>query len=267
MKEHLNRVALITGGSSGIGKGAAIALARQGSAVAIHGKDLIEADSVARYINGFGGTAVALSGEIYDADKVRQLVEDVIKHFGQLDTLITSAGIQRYGDAVETDLLTWNEVFDVNVKGVFLASKFSLPFLRKSQSGSIAIVASAQATATQPNVVAYTASKGALVSLARAMAVDEGAAGVRVNSISPGSVDTPMLRKSAGTLSDGTVNGLQKVLDDWGSSHPLGRIAQIEEIGEVISFVTSPRASFLTGEDIRVDGGLASKLPAPMPKN
>lgn len=267
MKEHLNRIALVTGGSSGIGRGAAIELARNGSAVAIHGRDLAEAESVAQLILDFGGRAIAFAGEIQDEDQVRELVRNVVECFGGINTLVTSAGIQRYGSAVDTDVLTWDEVFNVNVKGAFLAAKYSLPYLRESPAGSIAIVASAQATATQPNVVAYTASKGALVSLARAMAVDEGPRGVRVNSISPGSVDTPMLRQSALALSDGSESGTEEILRNWGSSHPLGRIAEIKEIGEVISFITSPRASFLTGVDIRVDGGLAAKLPAPMPKS
>ena len=150
MKEHLNRIALVTGGSSGIGRGAAIELARNGSAVAIHGRDLAEAESVAQLILDFGGRAIAFAGEIQDEDQVRELVRNVVECFGGINTLVTSAGIQRYGSAVDTDVLTWDEVFNVNVKGAFLAAKYSLPYLRESPAGSIAIVASAQATAKGP---------------------------------------------------------------------------------------------------------------------
>ena len=116
-----------------------------------------------------------------------------------------------------------------------------------------------QATASQANVVAYTASKGALVALARAMAIDEAGYGVRVNSVSPGSVDTPMLRASAAMFSDGTPDAVERTVATWGSAHALGRVATLDEVGAVISFIASPRASFVTGADIRVDGGLLAR--------
>ena len=147
-----------------------------------------------------------------------------------------------------------------------MACKAALPEIRKRPAGSVAIIASAQATATQENVVAYASSKGALLSLARAIALDEGRFGVRVNSISPGTIDTPMLRNTASLLSDGSSAGMQALVDDWGSAHALGRTGTIQELGAVISFVTSPRASFMTGDDIRVDGGLLAKLAAAAPK-
>ena len=183
-----------------------------------------------------------------------------------MDILVTSAGIQRYGTTIDTPIEVWDEVFNVNVKGVFLACQAALPEIRKSPAGAIAIIASVQASATQANVAAYTSSKGALLSLARAMAVDEGPHGVRVNSISPGTIDTPMLRNTARLLSDGSSAGMQGLVDDWGSAHALGRTGTIQELGAVISFVTSPRASFMTGDDIRVDGGLLARLAAAAPK-
>lgn len=103
------------------------------------------------------------------------------------------------------------------------------------------------------------------MALTRAMAVDEAAYGVRVNSITPGSVDTPMLRTSAALFGDGTEAGAQRVVDNWGTAHALGRVATIAEVGEVISFLSSPRASFVTGAEIRVDGGLLARIAAPLP--
>lgn len=267
MSEHAGRVALVTGGSSGIGRAAALRLAAHGSAVAVHGLDQEEAEQVARAIRDGGGEALAVSGHIGDAAVAEAAVSTAVAAFGRLDTLVTAAGIQRYGDAVTTSEETWDEVFDVNVKGVFLAVHAAAPHLRASGAGSVVIVASVQGWANQNEVAAYAASKGALHALARALAVDEAAYGVRVNSISPGSVDTPMLRTSAALYSDGTDAGVEAVLRNWGTAHALGRVASAEEIGETIAFLAGPRASFVTGADLRADGGLLARLPAPLPEN
>lgn len=263
--EHEGRVALVTGGSSGIGAGAALALAAHGSAVAVHGHDLAESERLAAEIRASGGRAIAMAGPIQDAASSEAAVAATVDAFGRLDTLVTSAGIQRYGDAVSTSEETWDEVFDVNTKGVFLAAHAALPHIRQSPAGSVVIVASAQATASQADVVAYTASKGALLAMARAMAIDEAAHGVRVNSVSPGSVDTPMLRHSAALWSDGTPEAVEKTIATWGSAHALGRVASIREVGEVIAFLAGPRASFVTGDDVRVDGGLLARIAAALP--
>ena len=264
--EQAGRVALVTGGSSGIGRGAANELARQGASVVVHGLTMEEANLVVQEIRVEGGTATSTHGPIDDPETTKLAVSLALAEYGQLDILVTSAGIQRYGTAIDTPVEVWDEVFNVNVKGVFLACKAALPEIRKSQSGSVVIIASAQATATQANVAAYTSSKGDLLSLARAIAVDEGRFGVRVNSISPGTIDTPMLRNTARLLSDGSPAGMQALVDDWGSAHALRRTGTIQEMGAVISFVTSPRASFMTGDDIRVDGGLLAMLAAAAPK-
>lgn len=265
MGEHDGRVALVTGGSSGIGEGAARELARQGAAVAIHGAALAECEAIVNAIRAAGGRAIAISGPIQDPATTEAAVAAALAEFGRLDILVTSAGIQRYGDVMSTPESTWDEVLSVNTKGVFLAARAALPHIRRSPAGSVVIVASVQATASQAGVVAYAASKGALLALARAMAVDEAAYGVRVNTVSPGSVDTPMLRKSAATFSDGTPEGIARVIAGWGTAHALGRVASVKEIGDVISFLASPRASFITGDDIRVDGGMLARIAAVLP--
>lgn len=265
MSEHAGRVALVTGGSRGIGRGASLELARRGAAVVVHGLESEDTDAVVQEIVDAGGRASAVVGPIDDPATAESAVDLALREFGQLDTLVTSAGIQRYGDVASTTLEQWQEVINVNLTGVFLASHFAMPHLRRSSSGSVVVVASVQATATQAQVVAYTASKGALLSMVRAMAVDEAPHRVRVNSVSPGSVDTPMLRAAATDFSDGTPAGVEATLADWGTAHALGRVAQPEEIGEVISFLAGARASFITGTDIRVDGGLLARLAAPLP--
>ncbi|HEY6463478.1 MAG TPA: SDR family NAD(P)-dependent oxidoreductase, partial [Polyangiaceae bacterium] len=241
--------------------------AAQGASVAVHGIDLEEAESVAAELRETGAEAIGLAGDLRSAEAATVAIDAAVEAFGRLDILVTAAGIQRYGDVVATPESTWDEVFDVNVKGVFLAVKAAAPHLRESDAGSVVIVASVQAIATQTDVVAYTAGKGALLSLTRALAVDEARHGVRVNSVSPGSVDTPMLRSSAAMFSDGTEAGVAAVLENWGSAHALGRIATAEEVGDVIAFLAGPGAAFVTGADVRVDGGLLARIAAPLPKS
>ena len=264
MQDHEGRVAIVTGGSSGIGRAAVLALARQGSAVVVHGLEADAARATAAEVIAVGGRAVAVSGPIQHPATAAEAVEVALSEFGSIDTLVTSAGIQRYGDVLATSDETWDEIFDVNVKGVFLVARAAMPHLRASAAGSLAIMSSVQAVATQADVAAYTASKGALNALARAMAVDEGRHGVRVNSILPGSVDTPMLRASARLL--GGEEDADGVISTWGMAHVLERVGQPSEIGEAVAFVTGPRASFITGAELRVDGGLLARSAAPMPE-
>lgn len=261
---HHGKVVLVTGGSQGIGRGIALAFARQGAAVVVHGLTQDYVDETVALVHDAGGDAVGTVGPIQEAQTSIAAVARAIETYGRLDHLATAAGIQRYGDAVETSIETWNEVFDVNVRGVFLAARAALPHIR-AQKGTVTLVSSVQATATQSNVVAYTASKGALNAMCRALAVDEAVHGVRVNSIAPGSVDTPMLRASAAAWSDGTSEGVERTIANWGTMHALGRVAQPEEIGEVVSFLASDAASFVTGAELRVDGGLLARVAAALP--
>jgi NAD(P)-dependent dehydrogenase (short-subunit alcohol dehydrogenase family) len=265
VSEHAGRVALVTGGSSGIGRAVSELLAARGASVAVCSVDAIEAAAVAGSIAGRGGRAAAVPADVSDPRSVAAAVQSTVDTFGSLDILVTCAGIQAYGTVADTDVRTWDEVFAVNVKGVFLAARAALPHLRRSDEGAIVIVSSVQALATQTGVAAYAASKGALNALTRSMAIDEAGHGVRVNAVCPGSVDTPMLRRSARQFSDGSPEGADRTVADWGRSHPLGRVAQPREVAEVVSFLAGPRASFMTGEEVRVDGGLLAGLPVSLP--
>lgn len=262
---HEGKVALVTGGSQGIGRGAAHALASQGAAVVVHGLTQDFAEQTAAEITAAGGRAIAVWGPIDEEQTSVDAVRAAIGAFGRLDHLVTAAGIQRYGDAVSTPITTWHEVFAVNVTGVFLAAHAALPHVRE-HSGSVTLISSVQGVATQSQVVAYTASKGALNALARAMAVDEAEYGVRVNAVLPGSVDTPMLREAAALWSDGTAEAAEATISDWGRMHALGRVAKPEEIGAVVAFLASDAASFVTGAEIRVDGGLLARVAAALPE-
>jgi NAD(P)-dependent dehydrogenase (short-subunit alcohol dehydrogenase family) len=264
--EWSGRVALVTGGSQGIGRAVVELLASRGAAVGVCG---LEADRVAETVSAIrdrGGEALAVAADVTDRRSIAAAVAATVERYGRLDTLVTSAGIQRYGTVVDTDEGTWDEVFAVNVKGVYLAAQAALPHLRASGTGSIVVVSSVQAHVTQSAVAAYAASKGALDALVRAMAIDEASTGVRVNAVCPGSVDTPMLRASARRFSDGTDDGVDGLVADWGRVHPLGRVAQPREVAEVICFLAGPGASFVTGEDVRVDGGLLASIAVALPE-
>ena len=261
MGEWSGRVALVTGGSQGIGRAVVELLAEAGASVGVCGLEADVVDETVRAVAGRGGEALGLPADVTDRASIERAVTATVERYGRLDTLVASAGIQRYGTVADTDEAAWDEVFAINVKGVYLAAQAALPHLRRGDQGSIVVVSSVQGHAAQSEVAAYAASKGALDALVRAMAVDEAASGVRVNAVCPGSVDTPMLRSSARRVSDGTDEATEQVIGRWGRMHPVGRVATPREVAEVVAFLASPRASFVTGVDLRVDGGLLASLP------
>jgi NAD(P)-dependent dehydrogenase (short-subunit alcohol dehydrogenase family) len=260
MTEHDGRVAFVSGAASGIGAATAQLLAERGASVAVNAADGAGVGTVVRQIKDAGGEAMAAVADVTDAAALHAVVDEVVARFGRLDILVASAGIQRYGTVTATSEALWDEVFAVNVKGTFLAVRECMPHLRRSH-GSVVIISSVQATVPQTRIVAYAASKGALSTFTRAVAVDEARHGVRVNSIAPGSIDTPMLRASAAMFGDNA----DAMVHTWGSAHPLGRVGTPREVAEAASFLVGDRAAFITGAEMRVDGGLLAVLPAALP--
>ncbi len=264
MPELAGKVALVTGGTSGIGAAAAALLAERGAAVTACGLDPdVIPPTEATVAGGSVRTAFA---DVTDEDQLARLVEETATASGGLDILVTAAGVQRYGTAATTTAADWDEVHDVNLRGAFLAVRASVPHLRRRGGGSVVIVSSVQAFVSQSNVVAYAASKGGLNALARSVAIDEARHGIRANAVCPGSVDTPMLRAAAQRFSDGSEEGAAAVLGQWAASHPLGRVATAREVAEVIAFLASDRASFVTGVSLPVDGGLLAGNAVGLPE-
>jgi NAD(P)-dependent dehydrogenase (short-subunit alcohol dehydrogenase family) len=255
-------VSVVMGGSTGIGLAAARGLARHGSAVELAANDEPGVAAAVEQIRADGHVARGTVLDVAHPEQIEDFMAAVQARHGRLSVLVNSAGIQRYGTAETTPVRVWDEVLDVNVRSMFLAAKHAVPLMRRGGGGAIVNVASAQATATQRNVVAYTASKGAIVAMTRAMAVDHAPDGIRVNSVSPGSVDTPMLRAAARDVSPEDPDA---VIALWGSLHPLGRVGAPAEIADVIVFLASPMSSFVTGADLRVDGGVLAAVALPAP--
>lgn len=262
--EYAGRVALVVGGSSGIGEAVARLYAGRGGAVAVSAPDAAQCEQVAAALRERGADAAAVRVDIRDEASVDAAVAAVVARWGRVDALVTTAGVQRYGTVASTDTATWDAVFAVNLRGVFLVTRAAIPHLRATR-GAVVLVSSVQGSVTQPDVAAYSATKAGLHALARSVAVEEAAYGVRANSVSPGSVDTPMLRASGALFSDGSADGVERTVQAWGASHPLGRLAVPAEVAEVVCFLASDRAGYVTGTDVRADGGLLAALAVALP--
>ena len=248
------KVIFVTGGALGIGRAACEIFAERGASVAIVDWDEAAGKELASQFEEAGYPAMFHKVNVASFDEVQKAADATAEAFGRIDSLVVSAGIQRYGTAVSTDEAQWDEVMGVNLKGAWNAAKACIPHILK-QGGSIVNVSSVQALASQQNVLAYTASKHGLIGLTRSMAMDFAKDGIRANAVCPGTVDTPML-KWAASLDPNP----QSVYDACNAMHPLGRIAQPREIGEVVAFLAHESSSFVTGAVWTVDGGLLTQI-------
>lgn len=264
MAELSGKVAIITGGATGIGYAGAAALAAEGAAVVLFGPDQGALDTALARLGKTGATALGVAGDVSSRASVEALAAQVADRFGRLDVIVNSAAIQPYGTVETMAEGDWDRVMAVNLKGIFLTGHFGVPLMRQGGGGAIVNIASVQGIACQTNVAAYVASKGAALALTRAMALDHARDGIRVNAICPGSVDTPMLRFAASENLDGRTE--DEVIALWGAAHPLGRVGRPEDVGNMIAFLAGPRSAFCTGGEYKVDGGLLAKIGVVLPE-
>jgi len=246
---------VVTGGALGIGQAACTLLAERGGAVSIIDWDEAAGNSTCDAISKAGGTALFTKVDVSNPAAVESAIKRTAETFGGIDSLIVSAGIQRYGTAVSTTEDQWDEVLGVNLKGAWNATRFAIPYMRASGGGSIVNVSSVQALASQQNVLAYTVSKHALLGLTRSIAMDFAKENIRANAVCPGTVDTPMLEWAASLDPDP-----ESVYDACRKMHPLGRIAKPSEIAEVALFLAHESSSFVTGSVWTADGGLLTQI-------
>ncbi|MCC7450170.1 MAG: SDR family oxidoreductase [Anaerolineae bacterium] len=249
-----NKVAIVTGGAMGIGKAAAAALAREGAKVAIGDINETEGQKTAAEIQQKGGEVFFQKTDVSVSASVQQLVEATVARYGKLDVLVNNVGVAIPGSAADISEEDWNKVININLGGVWRGIKYAIPHLIKNGKGSIINTSSVQALVGFKGWSGYAASKGAIISLTQQVAIDYAPYEIRVNAIAPGTIMTPMNEKIFEETPD-----RDALIRNWNEMHPIGRFGQPEEVGELILFLASDESSFITGEVIRVDGGVVVK--------
>jgi 3-oxoacyl-[acyl-carrier protein] reductase len=235
-------IALITGGNSGIGKATALLFANRGYKVAVAARRTEQLQQVQQEIEANGGTVITIPVDVSDAYAVNQMVEQVITQWGQIDVLVHAAGVLFSGTILDTDEDTWDQVLDINLKGTYLVNRAVLRHMIERQSGSIVNIASDVGITGGRNIAAYSASKGGVVLLTKAMALDHARQGVRINALCPGPVETPMTDD---------LDPEERSL--WENLLPIQRFATVAEIAEAAYFLA--HAGYATGSCLIIDGG------------
>jgi NAD(P)-dependent dehydrogenase (short-subunit alcohol dehydrogenase family) len=246
------KVAAITGAGSGIGRGAAVALAAAGARVVANDLDVEGLEETLALVREAGSEGSASVGDVRRSGDVRRLVDDATTTFGGLDVMVANAAVGLYADLEEMAEEDIDRVLDVDLKGALLCARAAIPALRARGGGSIVFVTSVQAYATLRGCVVYGAAKAGLVAAARALAVEVGEHGIRVNAIAPGTIDTPMLARD---LSGMNPADAEDFLDRVRAANALGRIGTPKEVADVLVFLVSDAARYVTGTTVVADGG------------
>ncbi len=252
------KVALVTGAARGIGRGIAMRFAAEGACVGILDLDETACQTVADEARSKGGEAIALAADISQPAQVNPALAQLRERFGAIDVLVNNAAVMPAGAIHATSLDDFDRCLAVNLRGTFLVSRGVIPGMLALGEGSIIHIASVTGLLGLPGIAAYSMTKGALIALTRAMSTDYSARGIRVNSISPGTIDSPMLHDFLAAQSD--PDSLRQEFDQM---HPIGRVGTISEVANVCLFLASDEASFVTGANYTVDGGISVKGEQP----
>lgn len=250
-----DKTVIITGGGTGIGRETALLFAEEGANVLIAGRRMDKLREVQQESRKFGPEIDYLVSDISDENRCKSIVEYAIEKYGHIDILFNNAGILLPGSTHEISSLEWDKTFNVNVKGLWLMSKYVLPHLMEQRSGSIINSSSVIGLKGFTGVAAYAASKGAVAQLTRCMALEYADKGIRVNAICPGFVDTPLVKEGYMRRAEDKEDAMTYL----SSLHPLGRIATAREIAHAVLFLCDERSGFITGHLLPIDGGWNAK--------
>ena len=254
-----DKVAIITGSTSGIGEASAILFAREGAKVIVVGRREEQGEKVVKQIRNKGGEAIFVQTDVSKEDQVKRMVEKTIEAYSTIDILFNNAGYMATKKLHETTNEEWDKVMDVDLKGAFWCSKYVIPHMRKQHGGSIIMCSSANAIVAEPDIAAYCAAKGAMNAMVRSMALDYGPDEIRVNAICPGYIDTPLGDEYFNAQPDPALARRKA-----GALHALGRMGTCMEIAYCALFLASDESSFVTGECLVADGGVSVIVnPAP----
>ena len=248
------KVAIVTGAGSGIGKATAEYFAQQGAKVVVVDWDASSGEETVEAIMSGGGLAIFRHTDVSIAAQVEAMVAAAVDRFDRLDILVNNAAIQILSRLVETTEADWDRTHSVNLKGVFLGCKYAIPAMKKGGGGTIVNIASVLGLVADPDLAAYCAAKGGVISLTRVAALTYGVDGIRVNCVCPGDVETPLVQDYLNNDSDPV-----RLRNEICSKYALRRIAEPNEVAKVAAFLASNQSSFMTGSTVVVDGGLTIK--------
>ncbi len=262
MSENKDKVVIVTGGAKGIGRAICLAFAQEGAHVACADVDDASGAEMDGLAASLPGTVRYSHRDVADAAQCAQLVQDTVERWDRIDVLCNNVGIQptsSYLRAHEMPEEMWDRILAVNLKSAFLMSKYTIPHMQQAGGGVIINTASVQGLMSAPLVPAYAASKGGILSLTQNLCLDYAVDNIRVMAVNPGTVDTPLVAEAAAASIREDATTLDELRRTWADCHPLGRIAEPEEIANVVTFLATSRASFMSGSWVNVDGGMMAK--------